>query len=118
MSDWSTLEDPKSLESRTEVARMCCEKLAFDFPMVVDTMDDRTAVRWSGWPERLFVISKEGRVVYAGDQGPFGFDPSIAYAGYGRGPKSGISLEAFLDAWLGAAKASSTATPALDDAGR
>jgi hypothetical protein len=62
-------------------------------------MDDRTAIEWSGWPERLFVVSKSGRVVYTGDMGPYGFNPSIAF-GSGRQKPACVSLERFLDAYL------------------
>ena len=88
----SMLADPTTPEERIAAATTCCKALSFPFPAIVDRMDDATAVRWSGWPERLFVISKEGTVVYTGDQGPFGFDPSIAYPGF-QGEKKGISLE-------------------------
>ena len=53
-----------------------------------------------GWPERLFVVSKQGRIVYAGDMGPFGFNPSIAYPGFSGRSSPCVSLERFLDAYL------------------
>lgn len=99
MSDWSVLEDPTDLAARTAVAAHCCKELKFDSPIVVDTMDDDTAVRWSGWPERLFVVSSEGKIAYTGDMGPFGFNPSVAYPGF-NGNKAGLCLESFLDAYL------------------
>ena len=101
MSDWSVLTDPTDIAGRIGVAAHCSKELKFDFPIVVDTMDDDTAVRWSGWPERLFVLSKEGKVAYTGDMGPFGFHPSVAYAGF-NGRKAGLCMEEFLDAYLGA----------------
>ena len=101
IGDWSVLADPKTFDARRDVAAQCCEDLKFDFPAVADTMDDRTAIEWSGWPERLFVISKEGRIVYTGDMGPFGFNPSIAYTGYNNRKSGCVSLERFLSAYLG-----------------
>ncbi len=100
MSDWSVFEDPKTLVARQQVAAQCCEQLEFDFPAVADTMDDRVAIEWSGWPERLFVVSKQGRIVYTGDMGPFGFNPSIAYAGFNGRKSECVSLERFLDMYL------------------
>ena len=64
-------------------------------------MDDAVAFRWSGWPERLFVISKEGKVVYSGDQGPYGFNPGPGYKGYKK-KRPGVSLNDFLDDYLDA----------------
>ena len=94
------LADPKTLTARQEVAAECCQKLKFDFPAVADTMGDRVAIEWSGWPERLFVVSREGRIVYTGDMGPFGFNPTIAYPGYNGRKSPCISLERFLDTYL------------------
>ncbi len=107
MSDWSVLTDPSSLEARSEVAAHCCSKLGFDFPVVVDSMDDAVSVRWSGWPERLFVVSREGRIAFTGEMGPFGFNPSVAYPGF-NGRKAGPCLETFLEAYLPAAASKAT----------
>ena len=99
---WSPLDDPSSLKERKDAANFCCKELNFDFPTVVDAMGDATAVRWSGWPERLFVISKEGKVVFSGDQGPFAFNPGAGYKGFRKKKQQmGISLEQFLKAYLG-----------------
>jgi hypothetical protein len=45
-------------------------------PLVVDTLDDRVGNLYSGMPDRLYLISRDGRVVYKGSRGPFGFKPS------------------------------------------
>ncbi len=100
ISDWSVLEDPTTLAGRHDVAAESCNKLKFDFPVLVDTMNDRLAIQWSGWPERLFVVSKQGRIVYTGDMGPFGFNPSRAYKGYNGRKSLCPSLERFLDSYL------------------
>jgi Iodothyronine deiodinase len=102
----SQLTDPRSQFERDLVAGQCCRALKFDFPALVDTMDDQTAVTWAAWPERIFVISPEGRVLYAGQQGPWGFWPSNRSARQARKIEGaakmlgkhlkGESLEAFL----------------------
>ena len=97
---WSEVKDAKVLSERKETADVCRSALKFDFPAVIDGMNDAVARRWSGWPERLFVVSKDGRVVYTGDQGPFGFNPGAGYGGF-RKRSAGVSLEAFLKAYLG-----------------
>ena len=43
---------------------------------MVDAVDDRVAARWGGIPARLFVIGTDGKVLYAGRQGPWGFRPT------------------------------------------
>lgn len=72
----SELADPRTQADRDLVAAQCCQELEFDFPALVDTMDDRTAVDWAAWPERIFVIGVDGRVAYRGEQGPWGFWPT------------------------------------------
>jgi len=42
-------------------------------PCLVDDMNNTTDQAYAGWPERLFVVDKQGRVAYAGKQGPWGF---------------------------------------------
>ncbi len=78
--------------------------LRFPFQVVVDTMDDAVAERWSGWPERLFVIDTGGIVRYVGGQGPWGFWPRAASKPYGWGEGHGFShgepLDAFMEAFL------------------
>lgn len=96
---WSKLKDAPEMGTRKANAGSCRADLKFDFPAVVDRMADEVAVRWSAWPERLFVVSKEGRVVFTGDQGPMGFNPGGGYAGY-RNRRLGVSLEEFLAAYL------------------
>jgi hypothetical protein len=72
---------------------------------VVDEMDDRVAAAYAAWPERLYVVDKQGRIAYAGGQGPFEFWPTDAtrpqFKGYDA-PKSqpDQSLEAFLTGYL------------------
>lgn len=43
---------------------------------LVDSIDDTASRAYRGWPERLFVIDRSGRVRYASEPGPSGFDPA------------------------------------------
>jgi hypothetical protein len=44
-------------------------------PVVVDLVDDAVGVPYGAWPERLYVLDAEGRVIYRGGPGPFEFRP-------------------------------------------
>jgi hypothetical protein len=44
-------------------------------PLLVDEMNDRVGHAYSGMPDRIFIIDENGRVVYKGGRGPFGFKP-------------------------------------------
>ncbi len=98
MGGWDNgVKDPKTLAERQKVGARCKSELKFKFPALADHMDDRVAVRWAAWPERLFVVSKAGKVVYAGGQGPWGFIPVERTRG--RKTRSGGSLMSFLDGY-------------------
>ena len=66
---------PKNYEERSEMGQTCVVKLGIQFPSVVDTFDNRTERAYMGWPDRLYVIDREGRVAYKSAPGPFGFHP-------------------------------------------
>jgi hypothetical protein len=44
---------------------MCTRKLHLAFPAVVDGMDGATEKAYNAWPSRIFVIGKDGRVLYS-----------------------------------------------------
>lgn len=67
--------DPKSLKERMEVAGACVKDLGITMPALVDDMADTANLAYAGWPERLYVIGKDGKIAYAGGMGPFKFNP-------------------------------------------
>jgi hypothetical protein len=69
------ITQPTSERERTAVAARCCQALHVTMPLVVDSIDDRVGHLYSGMPDRLYLISRDGRVVYKGGRGPFGFKP-------------------------------------------
>lgn len=69
------IAQPKTALERTTVAARCCQALRMTMPLVVDTLDDRVGNLYSGMPDRLYLISRDGCVVYKSGRGPFGFKP-------------------------------------------
>jgi Iodothyronine deiodinase len=57
------------------VAGTCVTKLAIEFPAVVDDLSNSVERAYTAWPDRLYVIDREGRVAYKSKPGPFGFKP-------------------------------------------
>ena len=45
-------------------------------PVLVDGLDDAVGHAYSGMPDRLYVIDRDGRVAYKGGRGPFEFKPA------------------------------------------
>ena len=66
---------PQTLSERMTVASACSLGLKLTIPMLIDTMDNAADRAFNGWPERLYVLSTAGRVIYQGGKGPYGFDP-------------------------------------------
>ena len=71
-------EQPKTFGRRADIAGQCCERLKLTMPCVVDSIDNAVDEAYAAWPERIFIIGVDGRIVYAGGQGPFGFKPDEA----------------------------------------
>ena len=75
------LVDPGSDEARAEVAATCAVQLRTRLPVAVDGVDDAVALAYGGWPDRLYLIGRDGRVAFQGERGPDGFKPDqLAYA--------------------------------------
>ena len=47
---------------------------------MVDRFDDATEKAYSGWPDRLYLIDRDGRIAYKSRPGPFGFEPAALEA--------------------------------------
>jgi len=69
------VKQPKSLVERQEVAGRCSAALKMTMPLLVDEIDDRVGHAYSGMPDRLYIIGRDGKVLYKGGRGPFGFRP-------------------------------------------
>jgi len=67
---------PQSFDERSEVASSCVRKLGIKIPAVVDDMNNSIERAYTGWPDRIYLIDRNGRVVLKTKPGPFGFDPS------------------------------------------
>ena len=70
------VEDPINDTERATVASTCVKDLNLPMPALIDRVDDKVGQAYSGWPDRLYLIGKDGKIAYAGDRGPFGFDPA------------------------------------------
>jgi len=65
----------KTFTDRDHAAETCVVKLGIHIPALVDDMNDSTETAYTGWPDRLYVVDRDGRVAYKSGPGPFGFDP-------------------------------------------
>jgi hypothetical protein len=72
------LDQPATDAERGKAADQCCTALKMTIPMVIDGIDDRVGHLYSGMPDRIYVIGRDGKVVYKSGRGPFGFIPAEA----------------------------------------
>lgn len=66
---------PTSFEERGAVAESCVRNLHIEIPAVLDNFGNSTEAAYTGWPDRLYLIDRDGHVVYKSRPGPFGFRP-------------------------------------------
>jgi hypothetical protein len=67
---------PQNFDERTEVASSCVRNLGIKIPAIVDDMNNSTERAYTGWPDRIYLIDREGRIALKTRPGPVGFDPS------------------------------------------
>lgn len=73
-------QSPRSIGDRTHIAESCVRNLHIQIPALLDNFQNTTEVAYTGWPDRLYLIDKDGRIAYKSAPGPFGFAPSTLEA--------------------------------------
>ena len=69
------VDDPQSKGERVEVAASCAVRMRTSIPVLIDELDNEVARQYGGWPDRLYLIAKDGRIAFQGAAGPFGLKP-------------------------------------------
>jgi type I thyroxine 5'-deiodinase len=78
--DHVLFQNPTTTAEREQVAGSCVRNLHIAIPAVIDGIDNKVERQYTGWPDRLFLIDKDGIVRYKSAPGPFGFDPKTLSA--------------------------------------
>jgi type I thyroxine 5'-deiodinase len=63
-------------DDRLKIAGLCVKNLGIELPALVDGPDNRVERDYTGWPDRLYVVDKDGHISYKSAPGPFGFKPA------------------------------------------
>ena len=74
-STFKGIEDPITLAERNKVCLAAIEDLDLPLPAIVDDMEDSVNKAYAAQPDRLYLVSKDGKIAYAGGRGPSGFKP-------------------------------------------
>ena len=67
--------DPTTGAERRRAVESCALRLPVRMPVVIDGIEDGVAAAYGGWPDRLYLVGRDGRIAFQGDKGPFGFLP-------------------------------------------
>ena len=65
----------RSLSERFDAATSFCSSRDVAMPVLIDTLADEVSETYSGFPDRLYIIDRDGKIAYKGGRGPMGFDP-------------------------------------------
>ena len=74
--DKIAVSSPATLAERCAVEGTCATKLALRIPAIIDDLANTTEAAYTAWPDRLYLIDRDGRVAYKSKPGPFGFKPA------------------------------------------
>ena len=62
-------------EQKHENGAACARNLGIEFPTLVDGMDNRAEQDYTAWPDRLYLVDRDGKIAYKSGPGPMGFKP-------------------------------------------
>ena len=74
--DGVLFRSPRDEAERESVAGACVRKLGIKFPALIDGIENSVEREYTGWPDRMYLIDRDGRVAYKSQPGPFGFHPA------------------------------------------
>ena len=69
-------EGPESLPIRAARARKLVEDFRLSIPVLIDLLDDEVTRSYGAYPLRLYLVGRDGRIVYQGAHGPHAFQPA------------------------------------------
>jgi hypothetical protein len=72
----TSLAQPSTTAERRAAATRCEDALQYGIRTYVDEIDDAVCEAYAALPTRLYLVGPDGRVLYAGGLGPYGFKPA------------------------------------------
>ena len=66
---------PTTMNERVDVANSCSLTLEISIPTLLDELTNGVDEAYAAFPDRLYLIDADGRIVYRSDRGPRGFKP-------------------------------------------
>ena len=78
LRDQVVFKQPKTFAERRTAATMLVDRLKYRGPLAIDSIAGEAEKAYGAWPERIYIIGTDGKIVYKGGMGPFGFHPDEA----------------------------------------
>jgi hypothetical protein len=75
---------PRSTAARAGIAGDFVKRFHYEIPLLVDPIENPANAAYAAWPERLYIVDEQGRIVYKGGPGPFEFHPEEVEAWLSR----------------------------------
>lgn len=69
-----------SYGERCSVASRLVAEKKLTIPCLIDKLDNGVASAYQALPDRVYLINKDGKLVIAGNRGPWGFEPALTAA--------------------------------------
>ena len=66
----------KTSDERYAAAGLCVKNMKIELPALLDEADNRVERAYTAWPDRLYVVDRDGRIALKSAAGPFGFRPA------------------------------------------
>ena len=73
LKDGVLVHSAGSLAERSSAAETCVIRLAIKPPALLDRADNAVERAYTGWPDRLYLVDRNGNIAYKSAAGPFGF---------------------------------------------
>lgn len=71
------IKEHASYGERCSVATKLLSDKNLHIPTLADDMEDTANKAYKGWPDRIFLVRKDGNLAVAAKRGPWGFKPGI-----------------------------------------
>ena len=71
--DGVLFRSPRTDNERTETASACVRNLGIRIPALLDGIENRTERAYTAWPDRLYLIGRDGQILFKTRPGPYGF---------------------------------------------
>ncbi|MCP4247061.1 MAG: hypothetical protein GY778_08420 [bacterium] len=74
------IKEHTTFGERCSVASRLVADKKLTIPCLVDGMEAEAEKAYQGWPDRVYLINKDGQLAVAGNRGPWGFAPALKAA--------------------------------------